>query len=124
MTPEELPERPPQELEQSDLVAFLLPEALKLLENDFSTSGLELRLSGKIIGDIFDLRDLIAPLIDQLGGPGDERFYRLMYRADIPESRIRDVLSSGPEKPFSEKVAELLIIRALQKAFFSLKYKP
>ncbi len=114
--------KPPDSLEQTDLVASLLPDAIVQLEKDFVTSGMDVQLAGQIIGDVFDLRDRVAGLVAQTGGPGSEKFYRLLYRADIPESKVRDVLASSPGGPVESEVAELLIIRALQKAFYRRQY--
>jgi hypothetical protein len=118
-----LPDNPNFSLEQNDLVAELLPDAIQLLENDFITSGIEIQFSGKIFGDVFDLRDWIAQLISKMGGPGSEQFYRLLYRVDIPEAKIKELLSSSSDQPFDSTAAEMLIIRELQKAFFRRKYK-
>lgn len=118
-----LPDNPNFSLEQNDLVASLLPDAIQLLENDFNTSGIDAEFAGKIFGDVFDLRELIAQLITKTGGPSSEKFYRLLYRVDIPEAKIKSLLNSTGDLPFELKVAELMIIRALQKAYFRRKYK-
>lgn len=123
MTDDQLPDVPPNSLQQSDLVNSLLPEAIQLLENDFNTSGLHLELQGKIFGDVFDLRELLAKEIIKTGGPGSEQLYRLLYRADIQESKVKELLQEEVKEPFEMRIAELLIIRALQKAFFRRKYK-
>lgn len=123
MTDDQLPDVPPSSLEQSDLVNSLLPDAIQLLENDFNTSGLHLELQGKIFGDVFDLRDVLANEVLKTDGPGSEQFYRLLYRADIPETKVRDLLNEEVKAPFEIRISELLIIRALQKAFFRRKYK-
>lgn len=113
----------PDSLRQTDEVAALLPDAVQLLEKDFQTSGIDVQLSGKIFGDVFDLREEIARLVQQTGGPGSESFYRLLYRADIPESKTREALSSSPASAFESVIAELLIIRALQRAFYRQQYR-
>jgi hypothetical protein len=120
---DQLPERGPDSLIESELVNFLLPEAVALLENDFLTSGIELKISGKIFGDVFDLRELLAKELAKTGGPASEQFYRLLYRVDIPETKIKALLNEEVGEPFEIRVAELLIVRALQKAFFRRKYK-
>lgn len=122
MSDYQLPEKPPSSIAENELVAFLLPDAVKLLENDFLTSGIELKISGKIFGDVFDLRELLAKEIAKTGGPASEQFYRLLYRADIPEMKIKTLLQEGPNEPFEIRVAELLIVRALQKAYYRKKY--
>ncbi|MEO5643514.1 MAG: hypothetical protein ABIQ40_05645 [Bacteroidia bacterium] len=118
-----LPENPPSSIAENDLVDFLLPDAILLLEKDFLNSGMELKISGVIFGDVFDLRELIAKEISKTGGPASEQFYRLLYRVDIPEIKVKEILNEAPGTPFEIRIAELIIIRALQKAFFRKKYK-
>ena len=119
----QLPEHAPLSLTDIELVNFLLPDAVQLLENDFRTSGLELKLSGKIFGDIYDLRDLLVKEIAKTGGPGSEQFYRLLYRVDIPETRIKELWNTEAGKSFEELIAEAIIIRELQKAFYRKKFQ-
>lgn len=119
---QQLPDKPPASLEENASVELLLPDAIALLEKDFATAGIDVQLSGKIIGDVFDLRDRIAELVKKTGGPGAETFYRLMYRADVPEAKVREALNSTPSLPIETVIAELLIIRALQRAFFRKKF--
>lgn len=118
-----LPDKPPSSLAESELVNLLLPDAVGILENDFLTSGIDIKISGKIFGDVFDLRELIAKAVSKTGGPSAEQFYRLLYRVDIPESKIKALLNEEVGEPFEIRVAELLIVRALQKAFSRRKYK-
>jgi hypothetical protein len=123
MSDHPLPHMPPFSLDETDSVYALLPDAIVLMENDFLTSGMEIKLQGKIFGDVFDLRDLLSKEVQKTGGPGSEHFYRLLYRADIPETKLKQLLIEDSELAFESRVAELLIIRALQKAFFRKKYK-
>jgi hypothetical protein len=123
MTDYELPQDAPFSLRETDLVNLLLPDAVILLENDFRTSGIELNVSGKIFGDVFDLRDVVAKAIAETGGPGSEIFYRLLYRIDIPESRTKELLNSPAGKPLEELIAEAIIVRELQKAFYRRKFQ-
>lgn len=119
---QQLPDKPPASLEENASVELLLPDAIALLEKDFATAGIDVQLSGKIIGDVFDLRDRIAELVKKTGGPGAETFYRLLYRADVQEAKVREALNSAPALPIETVIAELLIIRALQRAFFRKKF--
>ena len=123
MTNYQLPEKPPASIKESELVDFLLADAIQLLENDFLTSGIDLKIAGKIFGDAFDLRELLAKEIIKTGGPSSEQFYRLLYRVDIPEAKVKELLDEEIGLPFEIRVAELLIIRALQKAYFRKKFK-
>jgi hypothetical protein len=123
MTDYKLPENAPLSLSETDLVGFLLPDAVIILENDFRTSGMELNIAGKIFGDVYDLRDVVVKKIIETGGPGSEPFYRLLYRIDIPETKVKELLHSPAGKPFEELIAETIIIRELQKAFYRKKFQ-
>jgi hypothetical protein len=111
----------PTSLYETEVVNQLLPSAVRILENDFQLSNLECDLSG-FQGDVFHLRDLLARVLEQTGGPGSEAFYRLLYRVDIPESQVAEALPGGGETPILVVISELLIIRALQKAYFRIKF--
>jgi hypothetical protein len=116
-----LPDHAPASLHESDVVAQLLPTAIQILQNDFHLSGIECYLIN-FQGDVFHLRTSIAPLVERTGGPGSETFYRLLYRVDIPESNVTEALLKNGDTPISVIISELLIIRALQKAYYRLKF--
>lgn len=116
-----LPNHAPSSLHETDVIKHLLPTAIQILQNDFHLSGIECYLSN-FQGDVFHLRDSIAPLINRTGGPGSEVFYRLLYRVDIPESKVAEALSNGGDVPIPVVISELLVIRALQKAYYRLKF--
>lgn len=116
-----LPNKAPSSLHEIDLVNALLPQALKILQNDFTLSNVECDLSD-FTGDVFSLRSTLVPLIELTGGPGSEAFYALLYRVDIPETRIREALDAANDQPIMSVIAELLIIRALQKAYYRAKF--
>ena len=116
-----LPDRLPESLADADLVGVLLPAAVRILSNDFSLSGIDPDLNG-FNGDVYALRDQLVPVVEQLGGPGSEKFHQLMYRVDIPEKRLNAVIEATSGIPVTAGICELLIIRALQKAWFRAKY--
>lgn len=116
-----LPNHAPSSLHETDVIQQLLPTAIQILQNDFHLSGLECSLDN-FQGDVFQLRDALVPIVNQTGGPGSEIFYRLLYRVDIPEARVTEALAAGGDMPIPVLISELLIIRALQKAYFRLKY--
>lgn len=116
-----LPDKVPSSLQDSELVTQLLPKAIAILQNDFQLSNIECDLTD-FHGDVFQLRDVVAGAVEKTGGPGSETFYRLMYRVDIPETKVAGVLNSDDTQPVMVKISELLIIRALQKAWYRAKF--
>lgn len=116
-----LPSRAPTSLHETDIVNQLLPQAVRTLQNDFTLSNIDCNLTD-FTGDVFHLREALVPILQRTGGPGSEGFYRLLYRVDIPESQVADALKTAGEQPIWPIISELLIIRALQKAYYRLKF--
>lgn len=116
-----LPNHAPSSLHETDVIKHLLPTAIQILQNDFLLSGIECYLNN-FQGDVFHLRASIVPLVERTGGPGSEAFYRLLYRVDIPEAKVAEALSSAGDTSIPVIISELLIIRALQKAYYRLKF--
>lgn len=111
-----LPNRAPTSLHERDAVNALLPQAVRILQNDFILSNIECDLSD-FTGDVFALRERLIPIVATTNGPGSEAFYRLLYRVDIPEKNIAELLREESDQPIMARISELLIIRALQKAW-------
>lgn len=116
-----LPNHAPSSLHETDLVNALLPQAVRTLQNDFTLSNIDCDLTD-FTGDVFALRERLIPLITATNGPGSEAFYRLLYRVDIPESQVSEALKNAGDAPIMPIISELLIIRALQKAYYRLKF--
>ena len=118
-----LPDKPPGSLQEKDLVALLLQDAISILQNDFILCGLDVSWIDQNIQDVFELKSLMRPVVERTGGPGSEVFYRLLYRVDIPEEKISDALISSADKDISSVISEMIIIRALQKSYYRMKYR-
>lgn len=116
-----LPDHAPSSLHETDVVNALLPTAIRILQNDFHLSNLECYLHD-FQGDVFHLRNSLVPVLERTGGPGSEAFYRLLYRVDIPEAQVAEALANGGDTPIMVIISELLIIRALQKAYYRTKF--
>lgn len=117
----DLPEKAPTAITHSNEVSALLPEAVRILQRDFDLSNNSCDLHG-FDGDVFLLRERLIPSIERTGGPGSEAFYRLLYRADIPEKQVTEALQATTDQPIMSRISELLIIRALQKAWYRAKF--
>lgn len=115
-----LPEKIPTSLDHPDLLASLLPQTISILQRDFELSNIHCKLSES--RDVFRLRDELIPIVEKTGGPGSEIFFRLLYRVDIPESRVHELLQNPSDQPIMARISEMLIIRALQKAWYRAKY--
>jgi hypothetical protein len=112
----------PTVFESSDIVLQLLPEALKILGNDFRTSGLDWDSDMERIVTLDDTRDRLAAWLNKKAKTGSEEFYRLLYRVDLPENRVHRMLREHADRNSDELISEMLIIRALQKAYFRANF--
>ncbi|MCE2773018.1 MAG: hypothetical protein LW750_06225 [Bacteroidetes bacterium] len=112
----------PTTFESSDLVLQLLPQALKILGNDFRTSGLDWDSDLERIVTLKDTRDRLAMWLSRHAKTGSEKFYRLLYRVDLPENRVHRALQEQTDRNGDELISEMLIIRALQKAYFRANF--
>lgn len=115
-----LPDHAPSSLQESDIVHTLLPKAIEILQKDFELSNIACNLSPT--DDVFALREQLIPVIEKTNGPGSEAFYRLLYRVDIPESKVAEALQVASDQPIMSRISEMLIIRALQKAWYRSKF--
>lgn len=111
-----LPDRAPTSIHERDAVNVLLPQAARILQNDFTLSNIDCDLND-FTGDVFALRERLIPIVASTNGPGSEAFYRLLYRVDIPEKQVAELLGEESDQPIMARISELLIIRALQKAW-------
>ena len=112
----------PTTFESSDLVLQLLPQALKILGNDFRTSGLDWDSDLERVVTLDDTRDRLAVWLNKHAKTGSEQFYRLLYRVDLPENRVHLMLREHADRNSDELISEMLIIRALQKAYFRANF--
>jgi hypothetical protein len=112
----------PIAFESSELVLQLLPEALKILGNDFRTSGLGWDSDMERIVTLDDTRDRLSAWLSKHAKTGSEEFYRLLYRVDLPENRVHRMLREHADRNSDELISEMLIIRALQKAYFRANF--
>lgn len=112
----------PTKFEASENVLHLLPEALRILGNDFRTSGLEWDSDLERIVALEDTRDRLAAWLGRHAKTGSEQFYRLLYRVDLPENQIHRALQEQTHRNGDVLISEMLIIRALQKAYFRANF--
>jgi len=118
-----LPDKPPLALDEVHHFGPLLPQAYTLLQSDFNMSGIETEWPVSFGENVFELRRIVADKIASSGGPTTEAFYRLLYRADIRETELKNALNNSVNSDFITVISEILIIRALQRAYYREKYR-
>lgn len=69
------------------------------------------------------LRSIIAEKIRYLIDKEPERFKYVLYRIDVAEARVHQVLANYPLTEAAEQIAELIIARQLEKVKTRQQYK-
>lgn len=69
------------------------------------------------------LRSIIAEKIRYLIDKEPERFKYVLYRIDVAEARVQQVLANYPLTEAAEQIAELIIARQLEKVKTRQQYK-
>lgn len=103
-------------LHNTDLVTQLLPEVILQLEKDAGIVGISLELSPFMLEDVFVLRDQLGEILETNHNLRWNNIVPLLYRVDIPENIIKMLNQQTPIS--GKKIAELLIIRTLQKVWY------
>jgi hypothetical protein len=100
-------------------LAALLPEAIQQLARDFDTAGIGQQFGTANFADVFAFRDAVET--ELLRPQTAALLPQLLYRADVPEKYASAAF--GCENTPQRAVAELLVIRALQKVWFRKNYR-
>jgi hypothetical protein len=61
------------------------------------------------------MRERLAAVVEKLLFSNNERLMFLLYQVDIPEHRINQAFDLGETKKVSNRIAELIIERQMQK---------
>lgn len=67
-------------------------------------------------GDPEEMKRLLAERINALIRNDFQQLVQILYRADVPEQKLRTVLAANTEMDAGVLIAELLIKRQLEKA--------
>lgn len=93
----------------------ILNETVQQIEKDFGMSGMEIKFSGTVDNAYEELFSQIHPHIEKLLKASSEKFYNLMYRIDISETKIKKEVAKAKDKSFSAVITDLILNRELQK---------
>src|SRR5262245_22247285 len=74
--------------------------------------------------NIDDIRQLLAEKFNELIDSDFEHLIQLLYRIDISEAKLKQVLKENPGKNTADLLAELTIERQLQKIRSRQEYRP
>lgn len=82
---------------------------------DFEIFGHEITFSGNELMAYDELKNQIAPLLFELHQNKIHSFQSLLYRIDISEKKIRELMDDSAKDNFSSALAEAVIQREFQK---------
>ena len=99
--------------------AELMPSLLEKLSKDFSLEKETLPMQQ----DLSMIRSHLAKRIVEMMARDHDRFLNSLYRIDVNEAKVREVLYSKDKTLIPEKLADLIIERQLIRIKTQILYK-
>lgn len=97
----------------------LYPSLVEKLHKDFSLS----KESLPIVNDLADIREHLINKVIELTSKDYERFLNSMYRIDVSESKVSEILRSKDRTTIPERFADLIIERQLLRIKTQMLYR-
>ena len=89
------------------------------LSKDFSLEGSFLPVSA----DLALIKEFLVKRINELMSRDYERFLNRLYRIDVSESKVQEILHSKDKTTVTEKLADLIIERQMLRLKTQVLYK-
>ena len=111
----------------SDLSKFhnkldIVRQAGAQLVKDFEMEGLEIEFSGDPLTCYDELYKQVVEIVAYLLDKRIERFMQLLYRIDINESQLKQILQKGNAQSVHSDVSKLILERELKKVIIRNYY--
>lgn len=97
----------------------IYPSLVEKLQKDFALEGETL----PTLTDLTPIREHLINKVKELMSKDYERFITSLYRIDVNENRVREILYSKDKVTIPEKLADLIIERQLLRIRTQLLYK-
>lgn len=97
----------------------LYTELVAKLSKDFSLEGSSL----PVAADLTVIKEFLINRIKELMSRDFERFLNSLYRIDVSESKVQDILHAKDKTTIPDKLADLVIERQLLRLKTQLMYK-
>ena len=94
-------------------------EAIPLIIKDLS---LEQESLPSKVNDLGELKAKLIPIINYLLDTDFNRLLNALYRIDVDESKVKQILATGLPGLIPENLADIIIKRVLQKVELRKKY--
>lgn len=99
----------------------LIPPLIEKLYKDFSIDKNNLPVKKDYAEELKIIREFLAKRIAVLMDKNQERFFNTLYRIDVDENKVTQVLNNSSNVP--DDLADLIIERQLQRLKTQLLYK-
>jgi hypothetical protein len=90
---------------------------------DFEVFGHEIVFAGRQEEAYAELFDQIRPIIENLQLSDPRKLIGMLYRIDLHEDQVRQVLSQEGTNAFPDALTDLVLKRELQKVILRMTYK-
>lgn len=90
---------------------------------DFELFGIEITFSGNEQTAYDELKLQIVPILSALYKNDYSKFNSLLYRIDVDENKVSEVLRNTVKEEQAEQLSHLILERELIKAIFKKLYK-
>jgi len=107
----------------SQLHIELLHDTVNLIIKDFSQFDLEVKFSGNAEGAYEELQSELLPQIEDLINNSYETLMSILYRIDVNEKKITNLLDDSNGQKYSEVIVDLILDREWQKALTRKYFK-
>lgn len=99
----------------------LIQPLIEKLYNDFSIDKTNLPTTKDYSEELKIIKEFLSKRITELMIKNQERFFNTLYRIDVNESKVAQVLNTS--KNISDDLADLIIERQLQRLKTQMLYK-
>lgn len=101
-----------------------LPSATRIISRDFNLDPEKTRFS-ELDGEhlLNRVREVLTQEIDYLISHNMDRLLWILYRVDVDETRLRQLIADNPPADASGLTADLIIERQLEKAETRARYE-
>lgn len=99
----------------------LIPPLIEKLYKDFSIDKENLPVKKDYAEELKIIKEFLSKRIAELMIKNQERFFNTLYRIDVNESKVAQILNTS--KNVSDDLADLIIERQLQRLKTQMLYK-
>ncbi|MEP7168464.1 MAG: hypothetical protein ABI855_03780 [Bacteroidota bacterium] len=100
----------------------VIRNAASQIIKDFELFGIEITFSGNEQTAYEELKSQIIPVLINLFCKNYSTFYALLYRIDIDENKVREILMDSSKENPSEELSKLILEREFIKVLFKKFY--